>query len=206
VADRTGAGLAVSDLHPAVFVDRDGVINQNRPDYVKSWGEVVFLPRVFEAWRRLSRTAYRVAIVTNQSAVGRGIITLATANEINRRLIESIRQRGGRVDGVYLCPHHPNAGCDCRKPRPGLLRQAAADLDIDLARSYLVGDARSDLEAAQAAGVQGILVRTGRGAETEGRFSRRDRSLWPVVDDMEAAVEYILRRRPPEKNFNELVW
>jgi D-glycero-D-manno-heptose 1,7-bisphosphate phosphatase len=179
-------------VRAAIFLDRDGVITENRADYVKSWTEVVFLPGVFEALRWLSQTSYRLVIVTNQSAVGRGIITLDTAHEINQRLVDAIQGQGGRIDSIYLCPHHPDAGCECRKPRPGLLFCAATELGLDLTRSYLVGDGRSDMEAARAAGVQGILVLTGRGVETVRRLGRNERSVWPVVADLKAAVEHIL--------------
>ena len=181
-------------MTPAIFLDRDGVINQNRADYVKSWAEVLFLPGAFEALRRLAQTPYRLVIITNQSAIGRGIITLQTADEINRRLVGQIEAHGGRVDGVYLCPHHPQAGCACRKPQPGMLLRAASELKLDLPRSYLIGDARSDLKAARAAGVQGILVRTGRGTEAENSLDPAERALWPVLPDLSAAVDYILAK------------
>jgi D-glycero-D-manno-heptose 1,7-bisphosphate phosphatase len=109
-----------------------------------------------------------VIIVTNQSPIGRGLLTRDQADEINRRLLQVITAAGGTVDGLYLCPHHPNAGCDCRKPRPGLLLQAALEHQIDLQRSIMIGDALSDLEAGLAAGIGHIaLVRTGRGAQQE---------------------------------------
>ena len=179
-------------MRAPIFLDRDGVINENRADYVKSWAEVDILPGALRALRRLSETAFRVVVVTNQSAVGRGIIALSQANEINRRLLEVIRDAGGRIDGVYLCPHHPDQRCACRKPQPGLLRQAASDLGLDLARSYLVGDSRTDLQAAVAVGAQGILVLTGRGKETAQSFGPKQRTRWPTVADLEAAVALIL--------------
>jgi D-glycero-D-manno-heptose 1,7-bisphosphate phosphatase len=180
---------------PAIFLDRDGVVCENRSDYVKSWAEVAFLPGAFDALRRLTGADFAIVLVTNQSAVGRGIISYEEATAINRRVVETIRTVGGRIDGAYLCPHHPDANCACRKPRPGLLLQAADELDLDLGRSYLVGDAVSDMQAADAAGVRGIMVLTGRGREQVREAGLADASPWPVVADLGAAVDYILNSR-----------
>ena len=177
-----------------MFLDRDGVIIENRSDYVKSWEEVCFLPGALEALRRLSRTEYALVLVTNQSAVGRGIISLEQATEINRRVIAEIGAQGGRVDASYMCPHRPDEGCDCRKPAPGMLLQAAEELDLDLTRSYVIGDAASDVEAAWAAGVHGILVLTGLGKEQVGLLKTKGGANCPLVADLGAAVDYILLR------------
>ena len=153
---------------PAIFLDRDGVIIENCSNYVRSWADVEIFPQAIEALVGLCDTPYRIVLVTNQSAVGRGLITRETAEAINDRLLAVIRADGGRVDAVYMCPHGPNDGCDCRKPRPGLLLRAAAELDIDLSRSVMIGDALSDVQAGQAAGVgQAMLLRTGRGRDQE---------------------------------------
>ena len=153
-------------MFPAVFLDRDGVIIENVPIYVRSWADVEFLPGSLEALARLAAGPYKVVMVTNQSAVGRGILSLAQAEAINACILEIIRQAGGRVDGAYICPHGPQDACDCRKPLPGLLLKAAAELDIDLGRSIMIGDALTDLQAGQAAGVmRSFLVLTGRGLE-----------------------------------------
>ena len=169
------------------------MIIENRNDYVKSWEEVRFLPGAFEALRRLGRSEYVLVLITNQSAVGRGIISLEQAIEINRRVIAEIEAQGGRVDASYLCPHHPDEGCDCRKPAPGMLLRAAEELGLDLVRSYAIGDAVSDIQAAQAAGVRGILVLTGRGTEQASLLEAQDLSGCPVMTDLSAAVDYILR-------------
>ena len=179
---------------PAVFLDRDGVINQNRADYVKSWSEVEFLPAAFDALRRLAETDFAIVLVTNQSAVGRGIVSKESATRLNRRIVETIRSQGGRVNGSYLCPHHPDDNCECRKPRPGMLLQAADELGLDLGRSYFIGDAITDMQAADAAGVRGILVLTGR-----GQNQAREASAplpWPIASDLESAIDYILNKRP----------
>jgi len=170
------------------------VIIENRSDYVKSWEEVHFLPRAFEALRRLGRSEHALVLVTNQSAVGRGIISLEQAIEINRRLIAEIEAQGGRVDASYMCPHRLDEGCNCRKPAPGMLLRAAKELGLDLTRSYAIGDAAGDIEAARAAGVRGILVLTGRGKEQVTLLRVRGKVNCPVVVDLSAAVNYILMR------------
>jgi D-glycero-D-manno-heptose 1,7-bisphosphate phosphatase len=155
-------------MRPAIFLDRDGVIIQNRDQYVRAWEDVHFLPLALEALANLANSPYRIVIVTNQSAVGRGLISLATAEQINQQVIDTIHQFLGRIDGVYLCPHAPQDDCECRKPKPGLLSQAAEELDLDLNRSILVGDALTDLQAGISAGIpRRILVLTGRGAEQQ---------------------------------------
>lgn len=152
------------DLHPALFLDRDGVLIENRDEYVLSWADVVILPGALEALAKASRSPYKIVIVTNQSAIGRGLISLSMAEEINHQLLKKIHEAGGRVDGVFMCPHRPEESCNCRKPQPGLLFQAAQALSLDLNRSILIGDALSDITAGQAAGIaQTILVQTGRG-------------------------------------------
>ena len=179
-------------MNGAIFLDRDGVIIENREDYVKSWAEVDFLPGVFEGLHRLREAGWRTVMVTNQSAVGRGIITVAFVEEVHGRMSEEIVAHDGRIDAVYFCPHHPQANCLCRKPAPGMLRQAAEELGIDLGRSYMVGDALTDLEAARAVGATGILVLTGRGREQAAILAKRGETHAPIVADLEAAVEYIL--------------
>ncbi|HSG17322.1 MAG TPA: HAD-IIIA family hydrolase [Anaerolineae bacterium] len=152
-------------MYPAVFLDRDGVIIENRANYVRSWSDVSIYPQALSALAKLSHAPYRTVIVTNQSAVGRGLITLNDAEAINERLVQEISRAGGRIDRVYMCPHAPEAGCDCRKPKPGLLLSAQRELSLDMSRSLLIGDALSDLFAGDAACVpQVALVRTGRGA------------------------------------------
>jgi D-glycero-D-manno-heptose 1,7-bisphosphate phosphatase len=149
---------------PALFLDRDGVIIENRMDYVKALGEMKFIPGALEALARVTRHGERIVIVTNQSAVGRGLLTHLTLEAIHRSLLEHITAAGGRIDSIYVCPHHPDDQCDCRKPAPGLLLRAARELGIDLSASVLIGDNLTDVLAARAVGVRPILVNTGLGA------------------------------------------
>jgi D-glycero-D-manno-heptose 1,7-bisphosphate phosphatase len=155
-------------MHPAIFLDRDGVIVENCSSYIRSWADVSIFPQALQALARIQSSPFKIVIVTNQSAVGRGILSLAAAWEINNRLVKVIEAAGGRIDGVFMCPHAPEEMCDCRKPKPGLLVRAAQALSLDFSQSYLIGDALSDVLAGQAAGVRSaVLLRTGRGASQE---------------------------------------
>lgn len=153
-------------MYPGIFLDRDGVLIANREKYVRSWVDVEFLPGVVPAMQALAILNARIVMVTNQSAVGRGIISLNQAIEINERVLSIVREKGGRIDGAYLCPHAPSDGCFCRKPKPGMLIDAARDLQIDLSRSILIGDALTDIGAGKNANVRHtILLLSGRGAD-----------------------------------------
>lgn len=144
------------------------MIIENRPHYVRNWADVEIFPQAVAALRLAAKLPHRIVIVTNQSAIGRGLASFASVDAINRRLVAALTSAGGRIDAVYTCPHAPEEGCACRKPAPGLILQAAAGLDLDLAGSVLVGDALTDMQAARAAGIPvAALVRTGRGAEQE---------------------------------------
>ena len=176
----------------AVFLDRDGVINENRPDYVRSTQELEIFPAALRAIARLAQSKYAAVIITNQSAIGRGLVPAATVAQINRSLLQRIRAEGGRIDRLYLCPHSPAAECECRKPRPGMLLQAAKDLRLNLSRSWLIGDWLTDLQAASAAGVRPILVATGRGQEAYRQLTSAGFGHTPCLTDLAEAVEHIL--------------
>jgi D-glycero-D-manno-heptose 1,7-bisphosphate phosphatase len=153
-------------MYPAIFLDRDGVLIENRSDYVRDWSQVKIIPEAISALSRIPANNYKIVIVTNQSAIGRRLMLLKNADEINRRLVDLINRHGGRVDAVYMCPHRPDDNCVCRKPKPGLLLQAAKELSLDLRRSWMIGDAWSDVLAGQKADVRNtILLKTGRGME-----------------------------------------
>ena len=177
---------------PAIFLDRDGVINHNRDDYVKSWEEFAFLPDALGALTRLSDSSYKVVIITNQSPIGRGLLSISQLDDIHKHMLGEIRSKGGRVDGIYFCPHLPSDGCECRKPKPGLLYQAAHDMTIDLSQSFLIGDGVSDIEAAINAGCRPLLVLTGRGRDELGRLPPKLRYSCDVFPDLSAAVDWLL--------------
>lgn len=155
----------------AIFLDRDGVINENRADHVKSWEEFQWLPGVLTSLRRLAQTGLPIFVITNQAVINRGLVSEATVQDIHARMIATIIQAGGRIDKAFYCPHDNHEECECRKPRPGMLKQAALEFGIDLTRSYLVGDAWTDIEAGLAVGASSILVMTGRG-RNQGNFAK----------------------------------
>ena len=184
-------------MRPAVFLDRDGTLLEEA-GYLDRLERLVFFPFAIDAVRLLNRAGFAVVIITNQSGVGRGLygedFVIRAHEVISRRMNEG----GARVDGYYYCPHHPDAevekyrlACDCRKPAPGMLRRAAADLHVDLARSYTVGDKWTDVQVGHAAGGRSILVRTGYGASSE-LAPRPGVTADVVVDDVIAATAWIL--------------
>ncbi len=175
----------------AVFLDRDGVINRERSDYVKHWDEFEFLPGALEALRRLADLRWPILVITNQSAIGRGLVTSMAVDDIHQRMTAAVAAAGGRIDRVFVCPHHPDAGCSCRKPCPGLLLQAADMLGLHLPDCYLVGDAPGDLLAARAAACRPVLVQTGLAAASLPRFLEDDPAV-PLLPDLAAAVDAIL--------------
>ena len=181
-------------MQPAIFLDRDGVIIENIPTYVRSYDDVKFIPQAIDALVKASSSPYKIVLITNQSAVGRGIISTEEAWAINDTIVEHIQEPGGRIDGTFMCPHDPLEGCNCRKPKPGLILQAAEDLDIDLQTSILIGDAISDLLAGQAAKVgQLALVRTGRGASQEKHLSAYQLKPFRVYDTLESALSDLIK-------------
>jgi D-glycero-D-manno-heptose 1,7-bisphosphate phosphatase len=180
----------------AVFLDRDGVLNDNRVPYITRRADFRWLPGAREALALLALSPYAVVLITNQSAVGRGLLTRARLDELHAALLADVVAAGGRLDGIFVCPHLPDAGCPCRKPAPGLLYEAAAALGLDLARSYFIGDAVSDIEAARAAGCEPILVLTGHGAGARRDLEQRGRLPRLVAPDLLAAVCTVLRDTP----------
>ncbi len=175
-----------------VFIDRDGVICENRSDYVKSWREFVFLPNALQALVALYQNGYQVIVVTNQSAVGRGLMSLETLFDIHTRMAAEVEQHGGHIAQIFFCTHRPGENCYCRKPRPGMLLAAAQMLNFDLTTSYIIGDACTDIQAGQAVGCRSFLVLTGRGlAQLPATFLHAT-TTFHVVSDLEAAVEHIV--------------
>lgn len=176
-----------------VILDRDGVINHDSPDFIKTPDEWIPIDGSLDAIARLNRAGFIVAIATNQSGVARGLFTLATLAEINARMLERITAAGGEIAGIFFCPHGPDDECDCRKPRPGLYLRIAAALGRDLAGVPVIGDSLRDLEAAVAVGARPILVRTGKGEKTS-----TDARLPPgteIFPDLAAAVAALIEAR-----------
>jgi D-glycero-D-manno-heptose 1,7-bisphosphate phosphatase len=173
--------------YQAIFLDRDGVLNRERADYVKCWEEFELLPGVLPALARLAALQRPVLVITNQSGIGRGRMSRAAVDEIHRRLQVLVQGQGGRIDAFYVCPHRPDEGCGCRKPQPGLLLQAAQDFGLDLGQCLMIGDALTDYQAAVAAGCACCLVMTGRqGAQLQTLLPAQGGP--PLVADLATAV------------------
>jgi len=151
-----------------IILDRDGVINRDSADFVKSPDEWVALPGSLAAISRLSRAGWRVVIASNQSGLARGLFDMDALHLIHAKLRHQLAVKGGVIDAIFICPHGPDEGCDCRKPLPGLFQQIARRYDVALDGVPAVGDSLRDLQAAAAAGCQPWLVLTGNGAKTRG--------------------------------------
>jgi D-glycero-D-manno-heptose 1,7-bisphosphate phosphatase len=175
----------------ALFLDRDGVINQNVPEYVTNREAFILLPGTLDALKRLAAGRFPIVLVTNQAGVGRGLMTDRDLDEIHAMLLDRVRRAGGQIDAIYACRHTRDAGCACRKPQPGLLRQAAGDLGIALERSIFVGDALTDVRAARSAGCQPLLVMTGRGRDALAELFRQSLPLPWIANSLLDAVDQI---------------
>lgn len=180
-------------MNKAVFLDRDGVINRKAPngDYVVRWEEFEILPRVVEAIRILNQSAYRVIVVTNQRAVARNKMTLSDLEAIHGKLIATMAERGGTIDGIYFCPHDLESNCGCRKPKAGMLLRALEEFAIDPQKSWMVGDSRVDVEAGKRSGCRTALINGGLKAADGGNEADI------LAADLYQAVELILRADAP---------
>jgi D-glycero-D-manno-heptose 1,7-bisphosphate phosphatase len=195
---------------PAVFIDRDGTINEQM-GYVNHLSRFKILPRVPQAVRMLNHHGFLVLVVSNQSGVARGYYPLDLVKTLHHLLVTRIREKKGSIDGIFFCPHHPagsvpefSRDCDCRKPKTGLIEQACKSFEIDLQRSFVVGDMCTDVELAQRAGLPGVLVKTGYGlGEIEYILPRKTVKPSHIAEDLLDAVRWILRcgdgNQPPNK-------
>ena len=143
----------------AIFLDRDGVINQERKDYVKKLDEFIILDKTSDVINIIKNRGFLVIIITNQSAINRKLLSVETLNKIHEKLQSYLERYDTSFDGVYFCPHTPSENCECRKPKPGLIIQAVTDFKIDLSQSYMIGNSETDLQAARNAGCNGILLK-----------------------------------------------
>jgi D-glycero-D-manno-heptose 1,7-bisphosphate phosphatase len=174
----------------AIFLDRDGVLNVGvHGDYIRSVSQFEWLPRAREAVAALTQMGWPVIVVTNQSGIARGLYTMADVQAITARMMDDLEKAGGTITSVYVCPHRSEDGCCCRKPLPGLLIRAAADLDLDLSGSLMIGDSEIDMRAGRAAGCRVLAV-------ASGLAPRESIAKWPtrpdgVYDDLLEAVEWI---------------
>jgi D-glycero-D-manno-heptose 1,7-bisphosphate phosphatase len=174
-----------------VILDRDGVINEDSREFVKSADEWIPLPGSIDAIARLSSAGFSVAVASNQSGLARQLFDRDALAAMHTKLQELVEAAGGRIDRIVVCPHGPDDGCDCRKPAPGLLFQLARYFDVELFGVPVIGDSLRDLQAAVAAGCRPILVRSGNGQKTEQRLPQSLRSV-EVFDDLAAAAETLV--------------
>jgi D-glycero-D-manno-heptose 1,7-bisphosphate phosphatase len=184
-------------VRAAVFLDRDGVLIEE-VSFLSSLHHLALFPWATDAIRALNRAGLPVVVITNQSGIARGFFTEAFVDEVHHEIAARLSAGGARIDAYYYCPHHPDGrvteyarSCDCRKPERGLIDRAARDLNLDPARSFVVGDKWSDIELARAAGAGGVLVRTGRGAAEQSRHGVGI-TADAIVDNLAAAASWIL--------------
>lgn len=175
---------------PLIILDRDGVINQDSDNFIRTVDEFIPLPGSLEAIARLSQAGYQVAIATNQSGIGRAYFELASLDAMHDKLRSLLAPLGGRIDYIAYCPHAPDQGCDCRKPKPGMYLQISEALGYPLDDVPVVGDSLRDLQAAQVVGARPILVRTGKGSRTLAKGEGL--AGIPVHADLAAVVDSLL--------------
>jgi D-glycero-D-manno-heptose 1,7-bisphosphate phosphatase len=173
-----------------VVLDRDGVINRDSANYIRSPEEWIALPGSLQAIRQLGEAGFQIVVATNQSGLGRGLFDHEALDAIHQRMRAEVSAAGGQLAGIYFCPHHPNDGCDCRKPAAGLLRQIERDFAVSLAGRPVIGDSARDLDAARTVSGRPILVRTGNGLDTEKNYPHR--AEIEVYDDLSAAADALI--------------
>ena len=191
-------------MRPAIFMDRDGTLSEE-VGYVNHLSRFRLYPYAVDAVRWINRSGYLAVVVTNQAGVARGYFPESLIADVHAVVTSAMAAGEAHLDGIYYCPHHPSAGqppyrrdCDCRKPLPGLLQRAAAELEIDLARSWMIGDRHSDVQLAWSVGARGALVQTGYGrGELVHHGPRWARPPDLVAEHLLEAVERILRMTPP---------
>ena len=190
--------ITTNNKSRVIILDRDGVINYERDNYVTTPDEWIALPGSLAAITKLHQANYQVAIVTNQSGIGKGLYSVNTLNRIHQRMCDQLKLIGGDIRAIFFCPHAPEDNCDCRKPKPGMFIELSNHLQCDLSTVYAVGDQLRDLQAAAAAGARPVLVKTGYGNSTlhkikTGKFSKK-LTLVPVYANLAEFVDELLTR------------
>jgi D-glycero-D-manno-heptose 1,7-bisphosphate phosphatase len=182
-------------------LDRDGVINRDSPDYIKHWSEFEFLPGSLKAMADLCRHGFRIIVITNQSGIGRGLIQLQDLSDMHTRLKDAVKERGGRIEDIFFCPHRPDDGCRCRKPLPGLIQAAQARYGIDLSNAVMVGDNVKDILCACLAGCgHSIFIQPGPPAESLAILARQGCRPDHVARDLSEAARWIIARIWPHQS------
>jgi histidinol-phosphate phosphatase family protein len=181
----------MAEPRPAVFLDRDGVLNYNRRDHIKAPDELVLIPGAADAVAALKQAGWVVIIISNQSGVARGLFDQESLAAITAKMRAALEAVGGNPEGIYYCPHAPDDHCECRKPAPGMALRASLEHNLDLTRSYMVGDKACDVECGRAVGMRTVLVESGLPEERlEAARARPDR----VARDLSEAVAWILQQ------------
>jgi D-glycero-D-manno-heptose 1,7-bisphosphate phosphatase len=175
------------------ILDRDGVINHDSAQFIKSPSEWRPLPGSIEAIARLNQNGFRIAVATNQSGIGRGLFDMATLNAINDKMMEMVFRQGGRIDALFFCPHTAEENCGCRKPKTGMLEEIAIRFHTELKGVPCIGDGLRDLQAADTVGAQPILVLTGKGKKTQAEGGMPRKTL--VYEDLADAVRHLIDTR-----------
>ncbi len=178
-----------------VFLDRDGVINHDSDNYIKSWSEFTFIPRSIEAIHQLVRHGYSVIVITNQSVINRNMVSYKNLNYIHDMMKKTVENEGGRIIDIFFCPHIPENNCTCRKPKPGLIHQAQSKYNIHLNTAVMIGDNAKDIECAKNAGCKGILVKTGNAKQA--LTTLKDKHVHPdhIAKNLYEAVQWILSHK-----------
>jgi len=176
-----------------IVLDRDGVINQDSDAYIKSVDEWIPIEGSLEAIARLNHGGYTVVVASNQSGIARGYFDIETLSAMHRKMDDMLASVGGRVDAVFFCPHGPDEGCSCRKPKPGMLLEIGQRFNVPLSNVIFIGDSVADIKAATSASAKTMLVRTGKGLKAEKILQAECKAAIPVYDDLAAAVDMILK-------------
>jgi D-glycero-D-manno-heptose 1,7-bisphosphate phosphatase len=184
-------------MEKLIVLDRDGVINEDSDDYIKSPEEYIPIPGSLEAISKLNKAGYTVVVATNQSGLARGYFDQNTLDNMHQKLSSLLAASGGSIEKIYVCPHGPDDNCDCRKPKPGLLLQILADHDVKSSDVIAIGDSLRDLQAARAVNMVPVLVRTGKGASTEAGLKNNGQNAEQfadvnIFDNLSQAVDAVL--------------
>jgi D-glycero-D-manno-heptose 1,7-bisphosphate phosphatase len=174
-----------------VLLDRDGVINHDSDNYIKSTDEWHAIDRSLEAIELLNRHGFNIVVISNQSGLARGLFDEATLSDIHAKMHTYVNKKGGVIEEIYFCPHHPKDICECRKPKPGLLKKFAQEKKVDLKNTIFIGDSLRDIEAAQSVGAKPILVKTGNGEKTLREHPQLSNIIC-VFDDLYEAASYLI--------------
>ncbi len=178
-----------------VFLDRDGVINKDSPDYIKNWNEFRFLPGSLDAIKILTENNFKIILITNQSAINRKLASKEAIEEIFVNMKAAISAQGGKITDIFYCPHTPDDRCSCRKPSPGLILKAAATHSIDFSIAFMVGDSVKDIQCAKSAGCRyTILVQTGNGIQAQKDLAKKNILPDHIAEDLYNAALWIIRQ------------